>query len=316
MKLLILSEEGQAHFGLLKAVPNLEVLTPASPEQATALAKEADVIYGKPTPELLAAAPNVKWYQAPSAGVDFVHQMPGFAESNVVLTNTRGAHAPSIAEHAFSMLLALTRGIPTTGDWQKRKHWGRDEGYRMPKEIRGSTVVIVGYGQIGRAIAKVARGFDMKVIAVDRNVMTGDEFVERVAGIDELHHALAQADVVMVTAPYTPETHHLLDAQAFDTVKRGAYLIVVSRGGIVDEPALVDALKNGKIAGAGLDVLEKEPLPADSPLWELPNVIITPHLAGSSDQKERRCVEILIENLIRYEKGEPLVNVVDKRLGF
>lgn len=316
MKLLILSDEGKAHFGLLNAVPNLEILMPESPDQVLELAKQADVVYGKPTQELLDAAPNIRWFQAPSAGVDFVHTMPGFAENDVVLTNTRGAHAPSIAEHAFSLLLALTRGLPATGDWQKQKRWGRDEGYRMPKEIRGSTTGIIGYGAIGRAIAQVARGFGMSVLAVDRHVMRGDGSVERVASIDELHEVLAQSDVVMVAAPYTPETHHLLDEQAFNAIKRGAYVIVVSRGGIVDEAALIAALRDERVAGAGLDVLEKEPLPAESPLWEMPNVIITPHLAGSSDQKERRCVEILVDNLIRYGKGEPLANVVDKRLGY
>jgi phosphoglycerate dehydrogenase-like enzyme len=316
MKLLILSDEGKAHFGLLNTVPGLEILTPANPAQALEMAKQADVIYGKPTQELLDAAPNVKWYQAPSAGVDFVHKMPGFAESDVVLTNTKGAHAPSIAEHAFSLLLALTRGLPATGDWQKQKHWGRDAGYRMPKEIRGGTVGIIGYGAIGHAIAGIARAFGMDVRALDRHVRPGDEFAEHVDGIDELHSVLGQSDVVMVTAPYTPETHHLIDEQAFNAMKRGAYLIVVSRGGIVDEDALVKALEDGRVAGAGLDVLENEPLPEASPLWGMPNVIITPHLAGSSDQKERRCVEILVDNLKRYGRGEPLNNVVDKRLGF
>jgi phosphoglycerate dehydrogenase-like enzyme len=316
MKLLILSDEGKAHFGLLNNVPDLEILTPATPAQTLELAKQADVIYGKPTPELLAAAPNVKWFQAPSAGVDFVHGLPGFAESDVTLTNTKGAHAASIAEHAFSLLLALTRGLPATGDWQKQKHWGREAGYRMPKEIRGSTVGIIGYGAIGRQIAEIARAFGMSVLALDRHVGPGDEFVERIAAIDELHSVLGQSDVVMVTAPYTPETHHLIDEQAFNAIKRGAYLIVVSRGGIVDENALVAALADGRVAGAGLDVLEQEPLPETSPLWGLPNVIITPHLAGSSDQKERRCVEILVDNLNRYRRGEPLNNVVDKKLGF
>jgi phosphoglycerate dehydrogenase-like enzyme len=316
MKLLILSDEGKAHFGLLNNVPGLEILTPANPAQTLEMAKQADVIYGKPTQELLDAAPQVKWYQAPSAGVDFVHKMPGFADSDVVLTNTKGAHAPSIAEHAFSLLLALTRGLPTTGDWQKQKQWGREAGYRMPKEIRGGTVGIIGYGAIGHAIGQIALAFDMNVRALDRHVRPGDEVVERVAAIDELHSVLGQSDVVMVTAPYTPETHHLIDEQAFNAMKRGAYLIVVSRGGIVDEDALVKALEDGRVAGAGLDVLEHEPLPEASPLWGMPNVIITPHLAGSSDQKERRCVEILVDNLNRYSRGEPLNNMVDKRLGF
>jgi phosphoglycerate dehydrogenase-like enzyme len=316
MKLLIASDEGEAFFDLLTDVPDLEVVRAATPDAALALAADADVIYAKPTRELLAAARKVRWIQSPSAGVDFLLALPELVESEIILTNTRGAHGPSIAEHVFGLLLGLTRCLPTCLAWQARKHWGRVEGYRLPRELKGATMGIVGYGAIGRAVAQRAVAFEMPVLAVDTASGSGAPFCEAVWPPERLTELLARSDAVVIAAPYTRQTHHLIDAAALAAMKPDAYLIAVSRGGIIDEAALAEALRAGRLAGAGIDVAEREPLPPESPLWELPNVIITPHLAGSSPQKERRCVEILRDNLLRFARGEPLLNVVDKRLGY
>ncbi|GIW03745.1 MAG: hydroxyacid dehydrogenase [Thermomicrobiales bacterium] len=315
MKLLIFSTEGEAFFDLLRDVPNLEIVIATTPEEAVRHAADADVIYARPTRELLAVT-KARWIQSPSAGVDFLLGLPELVESDIILTNTRGAHGPSIAEHVFALLLALTRCLPTCWEWQKAHHWGRAEGYRLPREIKGSTIGIIGYGAIGRSVAQRAVAFEMNVLAVDAVPGSGAPYCEEVWPVDRLADLLRASDVVVVAAPYTKQTHHLLGEAEIAMMKPDAYLITVSRGGIIDEAALVKAMQSGHLAGAGIDVTEREPLPPDSPLWDLPNVIITPHLAGSSAQKERRCVEILRENLLRYQRGEPLINVVDKRAGY
>lgn len=317
MKLVIASDEGDLYFDeLIRSIPGLEVVVAASPAEALPHVADADVYYGRPSDELVAAAPNLKLIQAQSAGVDFLMKMPALAASDIPLANTRGAHAPSIAEHTFALLLALTRGFPACSGWQRKKYWARSEGYRMPREVMGSTMGIFGYGQIGRAIAQRAVGFGMKVIAVDAQPQTGAPYVDEVWPVSRFHDMLAEADAVAIAAPYTRETHHIFDDAAFERMKPSAYLVAVSRGGIIDEDALLRALDAGRLAGAGLDVAEMEPLAEQSALWDHPNVILTPHLAGSSTQKERRCVEILRENILRLQRGDELVNLVDKRLGY
>jgi phosphoglycerate dehydrogenase-like enzyme len=317
MKLLLASIEGEAFFDMLNDVPDLEIVRVSTPEEMLAHAADVEVIYARPTPEFLAAAPKLRWIQSPSAGVDFLMNFPELVESDIPLTNTRGAHGPSIAEHVFALLLSLTRIIPSCLKWQADRHWHRDqETYRLPREIMGGTMGIIGYGAIGRNVAKRAVAFDMNVLAVDAVATDGAGYCDEVWATERLQDLLAASDVVVVAAPYTKQTHHLLGPAEIAAMKKDAYLIVVSRGGIVDEDALAAAMKSGHLAGAGIDVAEREPLPADSPLWDLPNIIITPHLAGSSYQKERRCVEVLRENLLRFGRGEPLINVVDKRAGF
>ena len=318
MKVVLTQTEGAAHFGLLDdlSVDGLHIVQVTTPEQLAAEIVDADVFYGFPTADLLRAATALRWIQSPSAGVNFLHDLTELVENDVVLTNTRGAHGPSIGEHTFALLFALTRHIPESVQAQKQRHWARKELYRTSREMRGLTMGIVGYGAIGRAVAQRARGFDMDVIAVDPHPEPGAPFVVETWGMERLPDLLAQSDVVVVAAPLTAESYHLLDATALARMKADAYLIVVSRGGIVDEDALVDALESGRLAGAGLDVAEIEPLPAESRLWDAPNLIITPHTAGDSSEKERRCIEILRENLLRYASGESLLNIVDKRRGY
>jgi phosphoglycerate dehydrogenase-like enzyme len=318
MKVVVTKTEGFPHFGLLDEldIPGLNVVKVSSPDELAAEIADAEVLYGFPSSDLLSRAKALRWIQAPSAGVNFLQGLPELVASEVVLTNTRGAHGPSIGEHAFALLFTLTRHIPECVLAQREHHWARSELYRTSNEIWGRTMGIVGYGAIGRAVAQRARGFDMDVLAVDPHPEPGAPFVHETWMKERLPELLAQSDVVVVAAPLTDASYHLIDAVALANMKPTAYLIVVSRGGIVEETALVAALRDGRLAGAGLDVTETEPLPADSPLWDAPNLIITPHTAGDSSEKERRCVEIFIENLHRYAQGEALLNVVDKQRGY
>lgn len=316
MKLLLASEEGAAFFDLLNDLPDLEIIKAGSADEAVAKVSDVDVFYGRPTHALLATAKRLRWIQSPSAGVDYLGQLPELVESDIIVTNTRGAHGSSIAEHVFALLLAFTRILPDCWDWQHERRWGREGVYHSLHEITGSTMGIIGFGAIGRTVAKRAHGFEMNVLAVDVQPIAGGDEVAEVWPVSRLGDLLVASDSVVVAAPYTPETHHMIDAAALAKMKRSAYLIVISRGGIVDEQALADALRARRIAGAALDVMEHEPLAPDSPLWDVPNLVLTPHLAGASDAKERRCVEILRSNLIRFAQGEPLQNVVDKHRGY
>ena len=315
VKVLICSIEGEDYYDLINQVPGVSAVRCQEAEIADH-AGDIDVFFGKPSADILRVAPNLKWIQASSAGVEFVANIPELAASDVVLTNTRGAHGPSIGEHTMALLLALTRQLPASLDQQRAHIWDRSVLYRTAREVGGMTMGIIGFGALGRGIAQRAQAMDMKLLAVDAQAIDGTPFVEDVWPVSQLDDLLAQSDVVVVATPLTAQTRHLLGAEQLARMKPDAYLIVVSRGGIVDEVALADALRNGRLAGAGLDVTDVEPLPADHPLWDVPNLILTPHTAGASARKERRVVEIFCENLERYQRGEPLLNVVDKTRGY
>lgn len=318
MKLLLAAAEGEDYFDLIEelASPELQVVRAPKPEDFAREIPDTEILFGFLPPALFPEAKALKWVQSPGAGVDWMMRVPGLAESDVVVTNTRGAHAPSIAEHVFALLLTMTRNMPRSIKWQAEKYWGRVEGYRSSYEVKDSTMGIVGFGQIGRAIARRAHAFEMKVLAVDAFPASGEPYVEEVWPVDRLHDLLGASDVVVISVPYTNETHHLFNAEAFAAMRHGSHLVAISRGGIIEEPALIEALKSGKLAGAGIDVAEHEPLPQDDPLWDAPNLLITPHIAGASGPKERRCVEIFRDNVIRYVNGEQLNNIVDKTRGF
>ena len=318
MKVVLTKTEGYKHFGILDDLdlPNLEMVKVETPEDLEREIVDAEVFYGFPSADVLRQAKALRWIQAPSAGVNFLQNLPELVDNDVVLTNTRGAHGPSIGEHTFALLFALTRHLPTSVQAQGEHRWAWGDIYHTSREIWGRTMGIIGYGAIGRAVAQRARGFDMNVLAVDPHPEPGAPHVQETWGMERLPDLLAQSDVVVVSAPLTDESYHLIDAKALAQMKPDAYLIVVSRGGIVEEAALAEALKSGKLAGAGLDVTEVEPLAADNPLWDAPNLVITPHTAGDSTEKEQRCVEILRENLQRYVQGESLLNLVDKKRGY
>jgi phosphoglycerate dehydrogenase-like enzyme len=235
-------------------------------------------------------------------------------ESDVVVTNMAGIYASQGAEHAWALLLALARGLPHFVRAQERREW---RGTPVV-ELSGGTLGIIGLGGFGMEMARRAAGYDMTVLALDP-VRT--EPPEGVAELrrptrETLLDLLARSDAVMIACPKTAETTHLIGAAELRAMKPTAFLVCVTRGGIIDEAALAAALRNGELAGAGLDVFEREPLPPDSPLWELENVIITTHLAGASQRRPQRTFEFFRENLRRYVSCEPLLNVVDKQRGF
>mgnify|MGYP005853466785 CR=1 FL=1 len=274
-------------------------------------------------------APRLRWVQLATAGADAWLDHP-ILQRDVLVTTASGIHAAPIAEHILAMMLAWVRRLPQTWRWQSRREWprGRAEQYQV-QELEGATLGIVGYGSIGRHLARLARGLGMRVLALRRSSGpadqgwvepgTGDpagEIPERLYGRGGLVSMLRQCDFVAVTLPLTARTRHLIGARELAAMKSTAFLVNVSRGQVIDEQALIAALEAGMIGGAGLDVFETEPLPPDSPLYRLENVILTPHVAGLSPRYNERLARLFAENLRRYVSGEPLLNVVDRRRGY
>lgn len=315
LRIVLCSQEGEKYYDMLDDLENVSV-TRCNSDQLHVHAPEMEVFFGRPSVELLESSPKLKWIQAPSAGVEFVASIPALANADVLLTNTRGAHGPSIGEHTIALLLAMTRHIPESVRQQDKHVFNRSVLYRTAREIGGMTMGIVGFGALGRGIAQRAAAMDMNVLAVDAQAVDGTGLVDEVWPVSQLDDLLEQSDVVVVATPYTAETRHLLNAEKLAKMKHDAYIIVVSRGGIVDEDALVDALTNDRLAGAALDVTMPEPPETTSRLWDCPRLLLTPHTAGASARKERRVVEIFRDNIIRYQNGEPLINLVDKTRGY
>jgi phosphoglycerate dehydrogenase-like enzyme len=256
------------------------------------------------------SAGSLLWIQAASAGVDGL-LFPELVRSHVVLTNARGVFDRPIAEHVMGVLLLFAKDLRGALERQGRREWRP----RDTETLEGKRLLVVGVGSIGRAIGRAAKRFGRLVRGVGRTARAGDGVFGTVMGVDELHEALGWADVVVDVLPATPATHHLFDAEAFAAMNPWTRFVNVGRGSTVDEAALVLALRERRIAAA-LDVFETEPLPVDSPLWDLPNVLITPHVAGDAAGWREAVVELFVENLERYLTGEPLRNVVDKELGF
>jgi phosphoglycerate dehydrogenase-like enzyme len=274
--------------------------------------------------------PGLKWVQLHSAGADHILTTP-LMRSDVTVTTASGIHAPRIAEYVLASMLAFTYRVPTMLYHQRRAEWPKGRwNVFAGHELRGQTVGIVGYGSIGREVARLAKAFAMRVLVNKRRAkeLTDDGYslagVGDVTGAladgfyspDRLHEMLSQCDFVVIAAPLTPETRHMIDESALRAMRPNAYLINIARGGLIDETALIRALGEGWIAGAGLDVFEREPLPADSPLWELDNVILSPHVSGFSHNYDERVTDLFAQNLKRYLAREPLLNLVDRDRGY
>lgn len=316
MKVLITVRWDQEHLAELRAAfPQVEFVVPETPEGIVAAAADADAAFGWLNREAFLAAKRLRWIQAYSAGVEFMARVPELVESDVLVTNTRGAHAATIAEHAFGLLLHLTRGLGPLYEAHKQKAWRRPAGAKLVG-LSGLTMGVVGLGRIGSAIAQRAHAFDMQVIAADANDVPRADYVSEFWLLDGLPELLKCSDVVAVAVPITPETRGMLGPAQLALLKPTAYLIVVSRGGIVDEHALAGMLKEGRLAGAGLDVTEREPNPPESELWECPNILITPHCSGASRQTTEMVWSIFRDNLARFVAGQPLTNLVDKQRGY
>jgi phosphoglycerate dehydrogenase-like enzyme/glyoxylase-like metal-dependent hydrolase (beta-lactamase superfamily II) len=306
--------------GLRQIAPNVELLFARNPKEALALAPEVHGMSGSLCkPEVLRVAKNLRWVLQASAGVEHLVSIPELVDNDqIVLTNARTMFGPNIGDHVFALLLSLTRGLPHFAALMKTGTWGRDRGAGGPAliELKGKTMLVVGLGGIGREVARRAHAFGMQVVATDPQEGPVPHYVARLEAPDQFPALLPGADVVVVAAPLTPRTRGLFGAAQFAAMKPSAYFINVARGGIYDNQALAAALRAGKLAGAGLDVTDPEPLPSNHPLWKAPNVIITPHVAGQSSGATARLRALLMENMRRFASGEPLLNVVDKRAGY
>lgn len=298
-----------------KSFPSVEWVDGKTPEAMKQHIGDAEVVYGHVNSEHMARAKNLKWVHSHSAGVDWVLKVPELIESDVVVTNTTGGHASTISEHTIGMLISLTRGFPHLARAQGEKRWGQPLEF-TPIGLSGRAMGIIGLGNIGKAIARVANAMQMNVDAVDARSLDCPDYVQSCSGLDKLPELLSNSDVVVVTVPFTPETKDMINSDQIAQMKDSSYLVGISRGGIINENALSDGLKSGKLAGAAVDVTAVEPLPSDDPLWDAPNLIITPHCCGTSEQTYREVTEFLRTNLNRYMAGEPLVNVIDKRQGY
>ena len=294
------------------SVPNVTIVTGRGPE-ATAAIADADAVIGGIRPEAFKTAKNLKWVHVSSAGVE-KDLFPELINSDVIVTNAKNIYGPQIADHAFAFLLSLTRKLNQTIPRQGEEAWGG--GREGMFELNGKTAVIIGVGGIGSQIAQRAHGFGMKVIGVDIRDIPPNNEINRVVPPDQLDSVLPLADVVFISAPHTAKTEGMMGAKQFELLKKGSYFIAVSRGKVYNTGGLVKALDEGRLAGAGLDVVDPEPLPKGHPLWKFKNVVITPHTAGGSDNLASRNDTLITENIRRFAAGRPLMNVVNKKEGF
>ena len=274
----------------------------------------AEVLMGHFPAGITAAAKDLKWVQSFSAGMDKLLD-PGIVDRDeVMLTNMAGIYAPQGGEHAWALLLALARGVVPSLLNQARKQWKGGAAI----ELTGGVLGIIGLGGFGLETVKRAAGYDMTILALDPMRSDAPPGVNEVKPPtrENLHALLERSDAVVVACPRTAETYHMIGEAELARMKDTAYLVCTSRGGIIDESALLAALESGAIAGAGLDVTEVEPLPADDPLWSAPNLVLTPHRAGASQHRPRKVYEFFCAQLERYLTGEPVVNIVGKRRGY
>ncbi len=296
---------------LARADPSREIVAWTQLDELRAGLPEVRALFAPMPPrEGWSRAERLELIQMAGAGVDQLLPSPDLP-ARVRVAGLRGVFADEAAEHAILMMLALARDLPSLLDRQRERAWIQ----RPVAKVAGRTVAILGLGEIGRRVAAAASALSLRVLGL-RRIARPCEHVERVYALDELHALLAQAHFVVVTLPLTRETHHLLDAAALSRLPRGAFVVHLSRGGVVDERALRDALERGALGGAALDVLEEEPLEPESPWWDLPRTILTPHLAGFGERYVEQAIERFAENLRRLERGEPLLGLVDRDAGY
>lgn len=285
----------------------------AKDELDTALA-DAEIVYGLRLPrDLITRAPKLKWVQVSSAGVDrFLDD--DFRNSPVIMTNASGIHATPIGEFVMEQMLMFAKNASFCFELKQKKQWQ----HYAPSVLRGKTVGIVGLGNIGKEVARLSKAFGMRVVAIRRSIPR----TQRARNVDlmlprqELSRLLAESDYVVITLPYTRETHSLFGETELRAMKPSAYLINIGRGGIIDEDILARALSENWIAGAGLDVFAAEPLPPESQLWELPNLLFSPHVSGDMEDYIGHATEVFSKNLKRYLEGKRLLNIVDKQRGY
>ena len=295
--------------------PDREVLITDERAALESRLAEIEIVAGHVPPELLLGMTNLRWYQQWGAGADWLLNIPEAASQGWTLVNASGVHAIPISEHILALLLAFARRLNRAVHYQERHEWKRPTDADL-FELDGKTLLLIGVGAIGERTARVAAALGMRVWGMRRDPAQPADGVAAMFGPDRLLELLPQADFVALTVPLTQETRGMIGAAELRAMKTSAYLINIGRGGTVQTEALVQALQQGWIAGAGLDVVEPEPLPADSPLWEMENVILTCHYSGLTPRYFERAVKIFLDNLQRYKDGQPLHNIVDKQLGY
>lgn len=316
IKIVVHSAYASELMDIADRYPDLEIVSANTNSEFLEVVPECEAIIG-PSYDIAAivrAGTKLKWIQSASAGVEGYVRVPELLESDIVLTNAKIIQGPEIADHALALLLNLTRDLKFYNE-QMSKGWERTQ--RLPIiELRDKTVLVMGLGGIGTQVAERCFAFGMRVLAIDPKDIPYMRSVDHLGKPEDLPELLPQADVIISCVPRTYESEGMLGAKEFDLMKEGVYIINVSRGAIIDTDALVEALKSGKVAGAGLDVTDPEPLPADHPLWSMPNVTITPHIATLSDAIQGRRIALFRDNIIRYMEGRPLRHVVDKERGY
>lgn len=301
-----------------RAAPNVELTMVKTRDEFRQRLPEADVVYGNLTGADLESARNVRWVQTGAAGVESLDRE--FMASPILLTNMARTFAPAISETAFGLLLSLTRGIGTFYMPQFTKRQMKPIGTVKSAdhvELAGRTMGIVGMGGIGSAVARRAwYGFDMRVVGTDARPLPKPEYVAELRDPSWFDEMVPQVDVLVAAAPHTPQTERMFNEAVFRRMKKTAYFLALSRGTLFDDRALVHALQEGWIAGAGLDVFPQEPPPSDHPIFDCTNVVMTAHTSGWSPDRQVRLVELFAENVRRYAIGAPLMNVVDKKAGY
>lgn len=300
---------------LRAAFPDVKFAPAVTIEEQKRQIEDADAVFGIPEPKVFEAAGKLRWVHHPVSGFALPNNH-GLIESDVVLTNAPGPHVNPMADHVFAVMLALTHRIREQTDDQRARRWDHAKYTRRMEELTGRTVGLLGLGGVGMAVARRAHGFGMEVYAVARRPKPPTAEVREVWGPERVEDLLRLSDWFVVTAPLTPETRGMVDRGRLGLLQRGAYVIVVSRARIVDEEALTEALRSGRLAGAGLDDFEQSPLPEDSPLWDMENVIISPHTSSNAPDLEISRMEIFKENLRRFLNDEPFIRVCDKRAGY
>jgi phosphoglycerate dehydrogenase-like enzyme len=294
------------------AVPEAVVVIPTSAEAAAVELADAQAAIGTLPPELLLSAEALQWLQAPLAAPPAGYFYPALVDHPVVVTNLRAVYTEHVAIHAVALLLALARGLPRFFDLQRQHLWVQDRNAASVVYLPEATVLIVGLGGVGLEIARLCKAFGMRVLGTDARRSGPIADVDEVHVPGDLDDLLPEADFVVLGVPHTPETEGLMNRTRLQRMRRSGFLINIGRGVTLRLDDLVSALDAGEIAGAALDVFEEEPLPAAHPLWSMPNVVITPHVAVTGPYTDDRREEIVVENAARFARNEPLINVVDK----
>jgi phosphoglycerate dehydrogenase-like enzyme len=317
-KKILISDEDSGLVEELQSVTTQARIVPVTETNVMKEIGDADAFIGAITSPQVRAGKNLKWVGVMSAGVERVlfpkDGSSDLRNSNITLTNNKIVQGPEIADHALAMLLMLSRNLYVLYKNDQQQIWNPRSFHGI--ELNGKTAVVVGVGGIGTQIAVRANAFGMTVIGVDTEDKPFLPFLKKVVKPDQFDDVLPQADVVFISVPDTPKSHKMMGARQFQLMKKNSYFVAVSRGGIYDMSGLVRALDEKRLAGAGVDVTDPEPLPKDHALWKFQNVIITPHIAGRSDQDAARMIGTIKENIRRFTEGKPLINVVDKQKGY